>query len=82
MLPIVVGVLPFALFVAVLVLAPSDHWEMNSELWYEQLPQPAPRDTFAEELAVMRLDAEVPTRFTPRQPRPTPRAGAPAASQG
>lgn len=58
MLSLVLGALALSAITALLVLSPSDPWELNSELWYEQLAPRTGRDTFSEELTVMRLEAE------------------------
>jgi hypothetical protein len=56
--PLFLGALALTAVVALLVISPSDTWETNSELWYEQLAPRTRRDTFSEELIVMRLEAE------------------------
>ena len=56
MISLLLGAL--ALLAIVALLPTSESWEANSELWYEQLAPRSGRDTFGEELTVMRLEAE------------------------
>ena len=58
MLSLLVGALALATVVALLALIPAEPWAANSELWFEQFAPRPRRDSFAEELLVMRLDAE------------------------
>lgn len=82
MFTLFLGALALTAIVALLVISPSDSWEINSELWYEQLSPRTRRDTFSEELTVMRLEAEQAAiaRSLAEHSRPAGRAVRPVAS--
>ena len=52
------GVALLAAVAAILVLTPAQPWHLDGETWYEQFAPRGRRDTFAEELTVMRIEAE------------------------
>ncbi len=65
------GVALLAAVAAILILTPAHPWGLDGETWYEQFAPRGRRDTFAEELTVMRIEAEAEAIVTARQPSRT-----------
>ncbi len=62
------GIALLAAVAAILVLTPAQPWRLDGETWYEQFAPRGRRDTFAEELTVMRVEAEAEAFAAARQP--------------
>lgn len=67
------GLVVLAVVSAIIILTPTDSWELDSEIWYEQFGPHGRRDTFADELQIMRLEAEVAATSAAHKPAAAPR---------
>jgi len=61
------GVALLAIVIAILTLMPRDPWTADGATWYEHFASRGRRDTFAEELLIMRIEAEAEAIAAARQ---------------
>jgi hypothetical protein len=64
------GLALLAIIAAFVLLTPSDPWPLDGEIWYEQFGPRSNQSAVAQEIAVMRMDAEAEAIFAASASRP------------